>query len=201
MKKDVIIFTIIIAVVIIVGFFGTQWIKLKYQTRLETMKARESTPAVTEPSPISFVQYDGNEFSISYPSTWNKARGEDVYEVYFIGPPEKGEPKVTVVRAGDKLGISLDDYIPIFLARLRVSIPTLEIITERKIMDGISGYDFELAYYDETKETTPKIHGFYRIILHPVNSAPYAVIGIVEDTFWSQYKDTLHSILLSFKPK
>ncbi|MCX6813066.1 MAG: hypothetical protein NTV77_01055 [Candidatus Azambacteria bacterium] len=83
MKKDVIIFTIIIAVVVIAGFFGTQWIKLKYQTRLEAMKARESTPDVAEPSPISFVQYDGNEFSISYPNTWNKARGEDVYPNIF----------------------------------------------------------------------------------------------------------------------
>jgi hypothetical protein len=131
----------------------------------------------------------------------DKARGEDEYEVYFIGPPEKGEPKVPVVRAGNKLGTSLDDFIPIFLTRLRASVPTFEIVTERKTTYGILGYDLELVYYDETKETRPKIHGFYRIILHPISSVPYAIVGIVEDVFWSQYKDTLHSILLSFKTR
>jgi len=198
MKKDLIIILAIIIVVVIVVFFGIKWIELNYSQRLQTQK---SIPETVEPTNITWAQYDGNGFRISYPNTWNKASGEDVYKVYFIGPPEKGEPKVTVVRAGDKLGTSLDDYIPIFLARLRVSIPTLEIITEKKIMDGILGYDLELVYYDKTKEAIPKIHGFYRIILHPISGVPYAVIGIVEDAFWLQFRNTLHSILLSFEPK
>jgi flagellar basal body-associated protein FliL len=69
MKKDLIILIIIILVVVIVGLFGTRWLKLKYQTRLEIMRIREPTSAVTEPTPIFFVQYDGNEFRIYYPNT------------------------------------------------------------------------------------------------------------------------------------